>query len=124
MLRKGSNLLQGRSPLMLTGKRIMDLGKLVWTVSFLLVLFSSPMLVFDLIGIQRSVEVASGADIWYDGQVAVDLLRLQAAVRDIEPDPSPEVLRGGPASSGQCLQPDQFAARTRQFRMAYPGHWP
>jgi signal transduction histidine kinase len=50
------------------------------------------MLVFDLIGIQRSVEVASGADIWYDGQVAVDLLRLQAAVRNIEPDPSPEVL--------------------------------
>jgi two-component system, cell cycle sensor histidine kinase PleC len=77
---------------MLTGKRIMDLGKLVWTVSFLLVLFSSPMLVFDLIGIQRSVEVASGADIWYDGQVAVDLLRLQTAVRDIEPDASPEVL--------------------------------
>ena len=50
------------------------------------------MLVFDLIGIQRSVEVASGADIWYDGQVAVDLLRLQAAVRNIEPDPPPEVL--------------------------------
>jgi two-component system cell cycle sensor histidine kinase PleC len=77
---------------MLTGKRVMDLGKLVWTVSFLLVLFSSPMLVFDLIGIQRSVEVASGADIWYDGQVAVDLLRLQAAVRNIETnDPPPEV---------------------------------
>jgi signal transduction histidine kinase len=70
----------------------MDLGKMVWTVSFLLVLFSSPMLVFDLIGIQRSVEVASGADIWYDGQVAVDLLRLQTAVRNIEPNPSPEVL--------------------------------
>jgi two-component system, cell cycle sensor histidine kinase PleC len=77
---------------MFTGKMAMDLGKLVWTVSFLLVLFSSPMLVFDLIGIQRSVEVASGANIWYDGQVAVDLLRLQAAVRNIEPDPSPEVL--------------------------------
>jgi two-component system cell cycle sensor histidine kinase PleC len=70
----------------------MDLGKLVWTVSFLLVLFSSPMLVFDLIGIQRSVEIASGADIWYDGQVAVDLLRLQTAVRDIEDDPPAEVL--------------------------------
>jgi signal transduction histidine kinase len=70
----------------------MDLGKLVWMISFLLVLFSSPMLVFDLIGIQRSVEVASGADIWYDGQVAVDLLRLQTAVRDIEPGASPEVL--------------------------------
>ena len=70
----------------------MDLGKLVWTVSFLLVLFSSPMLVFDLIGIQRSVQIASGADIWYDGQVAVDLLRLQVAVRNIEPDPSSDVL--------------------------------
>jgi two-component system cell cycle sensor histidine kinase PleC len=70
----------------------MDLGKLVWTASFLLVLFSSPILVFDLIGIQRSVEVASGADIWYDGQVAVDLLRLQGAIRDIEADPPPEVL--------------------------------
>jgi two-component system cell cycle sensor histidine kinase PleC len=77
---------------MLTGKMAMDLGKLVWTVSFLLVLFSSPMLVFDLIGIQRSVEVASGADIWYDGQVAVDLLRLQAAVRNIESDPPADVL--------------------------------
>src|SRR5690349_2389097 len=77
---------------MLTGKMAMDLGKLVWTVSFLLVLFSSPMLVLDLIGIQRSVEVASGADIWYDGQVAVDLLRLQAAVRNIADDPSDEVL--------------------------------
>jgi two-component system cell cycle sensor histidine kinase PleC len=77
---------------MLTGKMVMDLGKLVWTVSFLLVLFSSPMLVFDLIGIQRSVEVASGADIWYDGQVAVDLLRLQAAVRNIESDPPADVL--------------------------------
>ena len=77
---------------MLTGKMAMDLGKLIWTVSFLLVLFSSPMLVFDLIGIQRSVEVASGADIWYDGQMMVDLLRLQAAVRNIEDDPSHEVL--------------------------------
>jgi len=70
----------------------MDLGKLVWTVSFLLVLFSSPILVFDLIGIQRSVEVASGADIWYDGQLASDLLRLQVAVRNIEADPTPDVL--------------------------------
>ena len=83
---------QGLSPLMLTGKKVMVLGRLVWTVSFLLVLFSSPMLVFDLIGIQRSVEVASGADIWYDGQVSVDLLRLQAAVRNIEQDPPAEVL--------------------------------
>ena len=83
---------QGRSPLMLTGKKVMVLGRLVWTVSFLLVLFSSPMLAFDLIGIQRSVEVASGADIWYDGQVSVDLLRLQAAVRNIEQDPPAEVL--------------------------------
>jgi two-component system, cell cycle sensor histidine kinase PleC len=67
----------------------MDLGKLVWTVSFLLVLFSSPMLVFDLIGIQRSVEIASGADIWYDGQLAADLLRLQVAVRNLEADSPP-----------------------------------
>ena len=66
---------------MLTGKRIMDLGKLVWTISFLLVLLSSPLLVFDLIAIQRSVEIASGADIWYDGQMSADLLRLQVAVR-------------------------------------------
>src|SRR3954447_14618219 len=77
---------------MLTGKRAMDRGKLIWTASFLLVLFSSPMLVFDLIGIQRSVEVASGADIWYDGQVTADLLRLQAAVRNIEDDPLDEML--------------------------------
>lgn len=75
---------------MLTGKRIMDLGKLVWTISFLLVLLSSPLLVFDLIAIQRSVEIASGADIWYDGQMSADLLRLQVAVREIEAD-SPEV---------------------------------
>ena len=76
---------------MLTGKRIMDLGKLVWTISFLLVLLSSPMLVFDLIAIQRSVEIASGADIWYDGQVSSDLLHLQVAVREIHADSPPEV---------------------------------
>jgi len=70
----------------------MDLGKLVWTVSFLLVLFSSPILVFDLIGVQRSVEVASGADIWYDGQLAADLLRLQVAVRNLDADSPPEVI--------------------------------
>ena len=69
----------------------MDLGKLVWTISFLLVLLSSPMLVFDLIAIQRSVEIASGADIWYDGQVSSDLLHLQVAVREIHADSPPEV---------------------------------
>jgi two-component system, cell cycle sensor histidine kinase PleC len=42
---------------------VMDLGKIVWTVSFLLVLCSSPMLLYDLIAIERSVEIANGADI-------------------------------------------------------------
>ncbi|QQP90578.1 HAMP domain-containing histidine kinase [Skermanella sp. TT6] len=68
----------------------MDLGKIVWTVSFVLLLCSSPMLVFDLIAIQRSVEIASGADIWYDGQLAGDLLRLQVAIRGLPPDVTPE----------------------------------
>ena len=70
----------------------MDSGKPVWTISFLLVLFSSPMVVFDLIGIQHSVEVASGADVWYDSQLASDLLNLRVAVGDIENDPPFEVL--------------------------------
>jgi signal transduction histidine kinase len=70
----------------------MDLGKIVWTVSFVLVLLSSPMLVVDLIAIQRSVEVASGADIWYDGQLSVDLLRLQVAIRALDQDSSPDVI--------------------------------
>ncbi|EWY37671.1 hypothetical protein N825_16600 [Skermanella stibiiresistens SB22] len=70
----------------------MDLGKIVWTVSFVLVLLSSPMLVVDLIAIQRSVEVASGADIWYDGQLSVDLLRLQVAIRALDQDSSPDLI--------------------------------
>jgi two-component system cell cycle sensor histidine kinase PleC len=71
---------------------VMDLGKIVWTVSFLLVLCSSPMLLYDLIAIERSVEIANGADIWYDGQLSADLLRLQVAIRDLDLDSSPEVI--------------------------------
>ncbi|UEM07215.1 HAMP domain-containing histidine kinase (plasmid) [Skermanella rosea] len=70
----------------------MGLGKIVWTVSFVLVLCSMPMLIPDLIGIQRSVEVSSGAGDRYDGELSADLLRFQVAVRDLEPGSQPEVI--------------------------------
>jgi two-component system cell cycle sensor histidine kinase PleC len=63
--------------------RFMDLAKIVWTISFLLVLCSSPMLLYDLIAIKRSVEMANGADTWYNGQLSADLLRLQVAIRGL-----------------------------------------
>ena len=69
----------------------MDLAKIVWTVSFLLVLCSMPMLIPDLIGIQRSVEVCIGAGDRYDGELSADLLRFQVAVRDLQPGSQPEV---------------------------------
>ncbi|UEM19756.1 HAMP domain-containing histidine kinase [Skermanella mucosa] len=69
----------------------MDLGKIIWMVSIVLVSCSTPMLIPDLIGIQRSVEIASGADLWYDGELSADLLRLQVAIRGLEPGSRPEV---------------------------------
>ena len=79
-------------PVMAARMRFMNLGKIVWTVSFLLVLCSSPMLLYDLIAIERSVKIANGADIWYDGQLSADLLRLQVAIRGLDLDSSPEVI--------------------------------
>ncbi|UEM24450.1 HAMP domain-containing histidine kinase (plasmid) [Skermanella mucosa] len=70
----------------------MDLGKIVWTVSFVLVLCSMPMLIPDLIGIQRSVEVSSGAGERYDGELSADLLRFQVAVRALELNSRPEAV--------------------------------
>jgi two-component system, cell cycle sensor histidine kinase PleC len=70
-------------PIMAAKMRFMDLGKIVWTMSFLLVLCSSPLLLYDLIAIKRSVEMANGADTWYNGQLSADLLRLQVAIRGL-----------------------------------------
>ena len=72
----------------------MGLGKIVWMMSFVLVLCSMLMLIPDLIGIQRSVQISSGAGYWYDGELSADLLRLQVAVRDLQPDSPPEVIEG------------------------------
>ncbi|QQP93193.1 HAMP domain-containing histidine kinase (plasmid) [Skermanella sp. TT6] len=70
----------------------MGLGKIVWLVSFVLVLCSTPMLIPDLIGIQKSVVVSSGAGSRYDGELSADLLRFQVAVRALEPNSRPEVI--------------------------------
>jgi two-component system cell cycle sensor histidine kinase PleC len=67
-------------------------GKIVWSVCFVLLLCSSPLLVLDLIAIQRSVETASGIDIWYDGQLGQDLLRLQVAVRSLRDRPTAQAV--------------------------------
>ncbi|EWY35700.1 hypothetical protein N825_37490 [Skermanella stibiiresistens SB22] len=64
----------------------MSLGKVVWTLCFLLVLGSSPMLLHDLVAIERSVRVTHGNGIWYDGRLATALLRLQLAIHSVVPD--------------------------------------
>ena len=55
-------------------------GKVVWGVCFVLLLSSTPLLVRDLLQIQRSVEQTSGADFWYEGQLKRELLRLKVAL--------------------------------------------
>ena len=52
-------------------------GKVVWRICFVLLLSSSPLLVRDLLEIQRAVEQTSGADFWYAGQLQRELLRLK-----------------------------------------------
>ena len=84
----------------------MGLGKIVWMMSFVLVLCSMLMLIPDLIGIQRSVQISSGAGYWYDGELSADLLRLQVAVRDLQPDSPPEVIEGLRAQ----YHPDYYGA--------------
>src|SRR4051812_38102559 len=69
------------------GAHTMNRGKIVWAVCFFVLLLSSPLLIVDLVGIQRSVELASGADFWYDGQIYGDLLRLKVALRGLGPAP-------------------------------------
>ena len=55
-------------------------GKVVWGVCFILLLSSTPLLVRDLLQIQRAVEQTSGADFWYEGQLKRELLRLKVAL--------------------------------------------
>ncbi|UEM02440.1 HAMP domain-containing histidine kinase [Skermanella rosea] len=95
----------------------MDLGKIVWTVSFVLVLFSTPMLIPDLIGIQRSVEIASGADLWYEGELSADLLRLQVAIRALDPGSRPEV------GEEVMLRLDNLFNRLNAFPEAGSAEW-
>ncbi|WP_119462412.1 ATP-binding protein [Rhodospirillaceae bacterium SYSU D60014] len=52
-------------------------GKLTWAICFALLLLSTPLLVSDLLMLQRSVEESSGADFWYEAQLNREVLRLK-----------------------------------------------
>lgn len=59
-------------------------GKLIWAVCFALLLLSSPLLIRDLLMMQRSVEQTAGADFWYEGQVNRELLLLKLLLTEAE----------------------------------------
>lgn len=52
-------------------------GRLIWAICFGLLLLSSPLLLRDLILLQRNVEQTAGADFWYEGQLNRELLLLK-----------------------------------------------
>ena len=55
-------------------------GRVVWGICFVLLLLSSPLLVSELLVIQRAIEQTSGADFWYEGQLKRELLRLKVVL--------------------------------------------